>query len=74
LARAVTRANSPAELAGLQYGDIILEFDGIRVENDEHLVQLVCPSVIGKAIDVLVLRESKYLRIPVELVGIPNVH
>lgn len=70
----VIKPNSPAELAGLQYGDIILEFDGIRVENDEHLVQLVGLSVIGKAIDVLVLRESKYLRIPVELVGIPNVH
>ena len=70
----VIKPNSPAELAGLQYGDIILEFDGIRVENDEHLVQLVGLSAIGKAIEVLVLRDSKYLRIPVELVGIPNVH
>jgi serine protease Do len=70
----VIKPNSPAELAGLQYGDIILEFDGIRVENDEHLVQLVGLSAIGKAIDVLLLRDSKYLRIPVELVGIPNVH
>jgi serine protease Do len=70
----VIKPNSPAEFAGLRYGDIILEFDGMRVENDEHLVQLVGLSAIGQPISVLLLRDSQTMRIDVELVGIPNVH
>ncbi|MFO0013128.1 MAG: PDZ domain-containing protein, partial [Planctomycetota bacterium] len=69
----VIKPNSPAELAGLKYGDVILEFDGNLVENDEHLVQLVGLSPVGAPIDLLVLREGKWARIQVELVGIPNV-
>jgi serine protease Do len=70
----VIKPNSPAELAGLRYGDVILEFDGTVVENDEHLVQLVGLSAVGNPIEVVVLRDSRCIRIPVELVGIPNVH
>lgn len=70
----VIKPNSPAELAGLRYGDVILEFDGTVVENDEHLVQLVGLSSVGSPIEVVVLRDSRCIRIPVELVGIPNVH
>jgi serine protease Do len=70
----VIKPNSPAELAGLRYGDIILEFDGNPVENDEHLVQLVGLSAAGRIIDVVVLRETSRLRIPVELVSNPAVN
>ena len=70
----VIKPNSPAELAGLKYGDVILEFDGTLVENDEHLVQLVGLSPVGAPIALLVLRDGKWTRIQVELVGIPNVH
>jgi serine protease Do len=70
----VIKPNSPAELAGLKYGDVILEFDGTLVDNDEHLVQLVGLSPVGAPIALLVLRDGKWTRIQVELVGIPNVH
>ena len=70
----VIKPNSPAEVAGLRYGDIILEFDGTSVENDEHLVQLVGLSSIGRPIEVIVLRETSRLRIPVELVASPSIH
>jgi serine protease Do len=70
----VIKPNSPAEVAGLRYGDIILEFDGTSVENDEHLVQLVGLSAIGRPIEVIVLRETSRLRIPVELVASPAIH
>ena len=69
----VIKPNSPAELAGLRYGDVILEFDGTQVENDEHLVQLVGLSASGRKVDVIVLREGKKVRIPVELVAVPSV-
>jgi serine protease Do len=70
----VIKPNSPAEFAGLRYGDVILEFDGIRIENDEHLVQMVGLSRVDHPIELLVLRDSQFVRIAVELVGIPNVH
>jgi serine protease Do len=70
----VIKPNSPAEFAGLRYGDVILEFDGIRVDNDEHLVQLVGLSRVGNPIDLLVLRDSQIVRIEVELVGLPNIN
>lgn len=69
----VIKPNSPAEIAGLRYGDIILTFNGIEVENDEHLVQLVGLTRMGSPIDVIVLRDTKRQRIQVELVPLPNV-
>jgi len=38
------------------------------------LVQLVGLSCIGQPIEVVVLREMKCVRIPVELVAIPPIH
>lgn len=70
----VIKPNSPAELAGLRYGDVILEFDGTVVENDEHLVQLVGLTNMGRPIEVVIIRESKQLRVLVELVPSPTVH
>mgnify|MGYP003336617522 FL=1 len=68
----VVKANSPAEQAGLRYGDIILEFDGVAVENDEHLVQLVGLSGSDRSIEMIVLRERAKIRIQVNLTPISS--
>jgi serine protease Do len=54
----ITR-NSPAELARIQVGDVILEFDGTRVEDDMHLINLVSLTPVHKEVDLRLLREGR---------------
>lgn len=70
----VIKPNSPAELAGLRYGDVILEFDGSQVENDEHLVQMVGLTDMGKPVDVVLIRDGRQMRVAVQLIAVPAVH
>lgn len=67
----VIKPNSPAELAGIRYADVILEFDGTVVENDDHLVQIVGFTQMGRPIDVLLQRDGKRMRMQVELTSLP---
>lgn len=49
---------STAALAGLQVGDIILEFDGKKVESAQDLIAKVSAAAPGKAVYVVYLREN----------------
>ncbi|WP_146528585.1 S1C family serine protease [Novipirellula artificiosorum] len=53
------RPGSPAELAHLQRGDIIVEFNSKPVDNDDHLVAQVGLTPIGKEIPMIIYREGK---------------
>jgi serine protease Do len=48
--------NSPAAAAGLEVGDVILEFNHLRVEDDAHLVNVVSLTGVGQKVPVLVWR------------------
>ncbi|WP_138379417.1 DegQ family serine endoprotease [Luteithermobacter gelatinilyticus] len=50
---------SPADDAGIESGDIILEFDGKDVEEMRELPRLVADTEIGKTVKVKVLRKGK---------------
>jgi serine protease Do len=50
---------SPAEAIGLQKGDLILQFNHVEVEDDDHLVTVVGLSPIGQDVPILVLRKGK---------------
>lgn len=67
----VIKPNSPAEQAGLRYGDIILEFDGTPVDNDEHLVQLVGLTGVNREVDIIYIRDNQQYKINVALVPLP---
>jgi serine protease Do len=54
----ITRS-SPAELAHILVGDVILEFDGIRIEDDMHLINLVSLTPVHKEVDIRLLREGR---------------
>ncbi len=61
------RSGSPAELAHLQRGDIIVEFNGNSVDNDDHLVAQVGLTPIGDSIPMIIYRDGKRYRTEVKL-------
>ncbi len=49
----------PAEKAGIKGGDVIVSFDGKRVGEMRRLPRIVAETPVGKAVDVVVLRQGK---------------
>lgn len=65
------RAGSPAEKANLQQGDIIVQFDGREVDNDDHLVAQVGLTPVGQGIPMIIYRDGKRYRTEVTLTALP---
>ncbi|MCA9194504.1 MAG: trypsin-like peptidase domain-containing protein [Planctomycetales bacterium] len=63
---------SPAEKAGIRVGDVIVEFDGNKIENDGHLVQSVGLTPTGKLIPLTLFRNAAPLRVSVMLESNPE--
>jgi serine protease Do len=61
--------NSAAEVSGILVGDIILLFDGVRIDDDDHLVNQVKLTPVGKETAVVVLRDGKSLELTTLLRG-----
>ncbi len=53
------RDGGPAQLAGIQPGDVILTFDGKEVADMRHLPRIVAETAIDKAVKVTVWRKRK---------------
>lgn len=68
------KPGSPAELAGLRPGDLVLEFDGLSIDNDGHLVQTVGLTTIGKPISMVIVRDGKRYEVHVQLTEQPTVY
>jgi serine protease Do len=56
---------SPAAEAKLLPGDVILEFDQVHIDDDNHLVNRVSLTPVGKKVTVVVFRDGQTLRLPV---------
>ena len=63
---------SPAEDAGLQLHDILLEFDDQILVNPEQLKTLVRMRNPGERVNLSILRQSKPLSLSVELIEAPE--
>jgi len=48
----------PAKEAGIESGDVIVEFDGKPVPDTRELVRMVANAAIGKPVDVVVFRDG----------------
>jgi serine protease Do len=60
----VTRG-APADEAGIQVDDVILEYDGTAVEDDDHLISLVSVTDVDRTVEIVLFRAGK--RIPVRM-------
>lgn len=58
---------SPAEHAKIAVGDVILNFNGIRVDNDVHLVNIVSLTEAGAEIPIVVFREGRTVHLTVKV-------
>ena len=57
----------PSKPAGIEPGDVILNFDGKDVKDSKELPRLVGQTPVGKEVDVLLLRKGKELTKQVKL-------
>ena len=51
--------NSPADKAGIQAGDIILEFDGKKIDTMRKLPKVVANTKVGKSVQLKIWRNKK---------------
>lgn len=59
--------NSPANRAGLRMDDVIVSFNGVEIEDENHLINLVSLSEVGNAVEMEVIRGGRRLRLNVQL-------
>ncbi|MGC2411311.1 MAG: DegQ family serine endoprotease [Stellaceae bacterium] len=57
----------PAQLGGIEPGDVILSFDGKKVPDMRHLPRLVAESTVGKTVPVTVWRKRKETTLQVKV-------
>ena len=67
-------SGSPAEKAGLQKGDVIVETDGHRIEQSKTLNGVVRAQAAGATVDMKIKRGSETKNIKVTLGDADNQH
>ena len=61
------KSGGPAQVAKLQAGDVVLTFNGIRVENDSHLIYLVSLTDVGQEAPVTIFRNGQIVKLNVRV-------
>jgi serine protease Do len=56
------RRGTPAEKAGIEPGDIILEIDGEKIENSEDIEMAIYDGVVGQTMQVLIDRSGETMK------------
>ncbi len=64
--------DSPAAAAGLEVGDVIVEFNGKKVLRSSSLPPLVGRAKVGKRAEVIVIRDQRRRRIGVTIAQLPT--
>ena len=58
---------SPSDKAGIKAGDIILEFNGTKINEMKELPKIVAQTEVGKKVDVIVWRNKKEITKKIKL-------
>ena len=58
---------SPAEAAKIRVGDVILEFNGVPIEDDTHLVNTVSLTPVGREVPLTVFRDRQPVKLTVKI-------
>jgi S1-C subfamily serine protease len=66
--------DSPAEEAGVMAGDVIVEFDGMKVTDSGELISAVNEADAGVAVQVEVVRKGRAMTLKAELPEIEKKH
>jgi serine protease Do len=68
---------SPADKAGMRKGDVLVRYQGQRVEGQEQLVRLVRETPVGREVEIVVVRGGKEVTLGAEIgelkAAAPNV-
>lgn len=59
--------DGPAAKAGIQSGDIVINFDGKPVADSRALPRLVADTDVGKAVEIEVLRKGQSRKLPITI-------
>lgn len=65
-------AGGPGEMAGLQPGDIVIEYQGTAVEDKDKLYKMVARTPVNTKIKLVVLRKSKRIELNALLKEVDN--
>jgi serine protease Do len=61
------KKSSPAERAGLKVGDIILEINGEKIQNDETIIAIINDARAGDVLDLTIYREKHSFNVKLTL-------
>lgn len=62
---------SPAEKAGLQQGDLLIQFGETKIRDFHHLQRLVAETEVGKTVTVKLLRKQRPADVQVKIAELP---
>jgi S1-C subfamily serine protease len=63
---------SPADKAGLEENDIILEIDGMKLEKEKSLARIIAEKEVGDTVTLKILHDGEEKEVDVELQEIPE--
>ncbi|HEX4148321.1 MAG TPA: trypsin-like peptidase domain-containing protein [Pirellulales bacterium] len=61
------KPGSPAETGQLQVGDVITQFNGVRVEDDTHLVNIISFTEVGAEVPIIIYRNRRPMQMTIKV-------